>query len=445
MLSGKPSSLLVASHVGEAIVELIKLYPNWPAAEYGPWAQGKVQVDRALVRSGVVGKIGREILERLEVPTLLVTGDADDVLFGSAGLEEVERLGNPHIQSVLISHASHTVRRDQSEVFYRIVDAFLETNVPPAEAVAPYLDPELVPAIAGIPEQTTWDVGALRGAGEALLSVEPEFPGFEIRDDAAPGISDSEPAARFRVVTPMGEADAAGAETSDDAGMPVIAIPGGGFVAGAAKFDDQRNVELSELFGGATAYSPDYRLAPEHPYPAGMRDCLALYRHLTAGPVEREVVLLGDSAGSGLAVQMLTALVEQGEQPAVRQLVLLEPCIDPWQTSRSFETNSAGPVWTRQAGEVAWQGYLRDAILPQLSQEIASQFPPTLVVVNPADPLRDEGINLARRLADSGVYTELHMLAGTYHGSLSIPETTVWSRVKETITDFSHNINRRAQ
>lgn len=118
---------LVSDHVGEAIVELMRVYRNWPASEYGSWAQGKTQVDRDFVATGVVGASGREVLNRLSVPTLLVTGDGCDVLFGPKGVSQIASLRNPWLRSTLISQATHTVRRDQPDLFYSQVNSFLDS------------------------------------------------------------------------------------------------------------------------------------------------------------------------------------------------------------------------------------------------------------------------------------------------------------------------------
>ena len=107
--------------------------------------------------------------------------------------------------------------------------------------------------------------------------------------------------------------------------------------------------------------------------------------------------------------------------------------------TRSFETYKDGPIWTKEASEGAWRQYLGDVTKasPYIpSRAVAELMPPTFVIVNPADPLRDEGIHFAVDLADAGVPTELHMYAGTFHGALSVPGTNTWERVKEDVRSF---------
>lgn len=104
-----------------AITELRPDYPAWSTAEYTGWAQAKTLVDYRLLETGVVGAAashmdGEDILPHLTTPTLLVTGDGADVLFGTPRLNQA--LSSPKVQGAIIRGASHTVRRDQSEAFF---------------------------------------------------------------------------------------------------------------------------------------------------------------------------------------------------------------------------------------------------------------------------------------------------------------------------------------
>ncbi|WP_072342111.1 alpha/beta fold hydrolase [Actinomyces urinae] len=420
---------LVTEHVGEAITELMKVYTAWPASEYGAWAQGKTQVDRRFVATGVVGMRGREVLKELTVPTLVVTGDKDDVLFGKEGLSELEHLGNSQISSVLISDASHTVRRDQPEEFYSLVEAFFERYAKPEPLPEPYITPELREVIEATPEQNAEDYLSVRQRGEELLSDVSPAEGVEV-DEVVLG----------------------GGEQADDEnfvlrclkrpGNPrsvVLSIHGGGYIGGAARYDDARNSDLIDVFGGAVVASPDYRLAPEHPWPAAALDCLRSMRYLAQTYPGLPFYVYGDSAGSGLAQQAIALGAQTGEFEGVDRIVLLEPCLEPGMVTKSFDTYQDGPIWTRAASTAAWRHYLGDpgAVPPYVpSREVAAKMPPALIVVNPVDPLRDEGIRFAQDLADAGVPVELHMFAGTIHGALSIPGTLTWARVKETIRSF---------
>ena len=417
---------LVTEHVGEAITELMKVYLAWPPSEYGAWAQGKTQVDRRFVATGVVGTCGREILADLTVPTLVVTGDREDVLFGKAGQAQLEALGNSRISSVLISDATHTVRRDQSEEFYRVVDEFLRRHGErPAQPDA-YIADELADVIDATPLQDTEHYLQMRREGEQLLA------------DVCPG----EGISSWDVVVEGEEGQAVQLHCLSGGGEPsavVCSIHGGGYVAGVARYDDARNSELVELFGGAIVASPDYRLAPEYPWPAGADDCALALAYLARTYPALPLYVYGDSAGAGLAQQAIELLANDNVQIDIERVILLEPCLEPGMVTGSFATYAHGPIWTLEASTAAWRHYLGDlrATPPYVpSRRVAALMPPTLIVVNPADPLRDEGIRLATDVADAGVPVELHMLAGTFHGALSVPGSHTWGRVKATIRAF---------
>lgn len=313
-----------------------------------------------------------------------------------------------------------------------------------------FLRPELLPVIEATPEQTTWDLPAMRAGGDALLENPHE------------AINRLEVTARGRSFIPDGLRDNA----------PIlVSIHGGGYVAGRAAFDDAKNDELATRFG-AIVLSPEYRLAPEFPFPIPVDDCIsALAEALERFGYERPIFVLGDSAGAGLAYSMVCRLyglvspVLQDEETMaryeqissmIRGLVLLEPCIDPSFSTRSSSLFADGPIWTRRAAAGAWRHFFGFALatgeegkeleIPEALVESAFPkprehmrevgFPPALVVVNPVDPLRDEGIALATGLVDSGCIAELHMFAGTFHGSLSVPDSVTWDEIRSLISRF---------
>ena len=313
-----------------------------------------------------------------------------------------------------------------------------------------FLRPELLPVIEATPEQTTWDLPSMRAGGDALLENPHE------------ATNRLEVSARGRTFIPEGLQDNA----------PIlVSIHGGGYVAGRAAFDDAKNDELATHFG-AIVLSPEYRLAPEFPFPIPVDDCIsALAEALERFGYERPIFVMGDSAGAGLAYSMVSRLyglaahVPQDEGTAaqyerissmIRGIVLLEPCIDPRMSTHSSSLFADGPIWTRCAAAGAWRHFFGLALatgeegkeleIPEALVESAFPkprehmrevgFPPALVVVNPVDPLRDEGIALATGLVDSGCIAELHMFAGTFHGSLSVPDSVTWEDICSLISRF---------
>ena len=118
----------VTQNLGREIDLLLKDYPLWTPSEAAGWAQGKVQADREFLKRGVVGgaRVREEILSALKVPTLLITGDGDDVLIGPAGAEAIDALENRNITTHVIPTARHCIRRSVPEPFYLAVNSFLE-------------------------------------------------------------------------------------------------------------------------------------------------------------------------------------------------------------------------------------------------------------------------------------------------------------------------------
>lgn len=308
-----------------------------------------------------------------------------------------------------------------------------------------FLRPELLPVIEATPEQTTWDLPAMRARGDALL------------DNPHEAINRLEVTSRGRTFIP---------DDLRDHAPILVSIHGGGYVAGRAAFDDAKNDELATRFG-AIVVSPEYRLAPEFPFPIPVDDCIsALAEALERFGYERPIFVLGDSAGAGLAYSMvsrlygLAAQVPQDKETAaqyerissmVRGIVLLEPCIDPSLSTHSSSLFADGPIWTRRAAAGAWRHYfgvplnaevtiplrLIEAAFPKPSAEFREEgFPPALIVVNPVDPLRDEGIALATSLVDAGCIAEMHMFAGTFHGSLSMSGSVTWGEIQLLINRF---------
>ena len=313
-----------------------------------------------------------------------------------------------------------------------------------------YLRPELAPIIAETPEQTTWDLPAMRAGGDALLA-NPHEANNRV-----------EVTSRGRSFIPD--------DLRDNAPI-LVSIHGGGYVAGRAAFDDAKNDELATHFG-AIVVSPEYRLAPEFPFPIPVDDCIsALAEALERFGYERPIFVLGDSAGAGLAYSMvsrlygLAAQVPQDKETAaqyerissmVRGIVLLEPCIDPSLSTHSSSLFADGPIWTRRAAAGAWRHFFghtqakdesgKKLEIPEARVELAFPkpqeqmreigFPPALVVVNPVDPLRDEGIALATSLVDAGCIAEMHMFAGTFHGSLSMSGSVTWGEIQLLIDRF---------
>lgn len=247
----------------------------------------------------------------------------------------------------------------------------------------------------------------------------------------------------LRCFTPHTTAESAAAEGRAGYSAVLLTFHGGGYVAGRARFDDVHNAELAEYLG-AQVLSADYRLAPEFSVDRAAADCHSalLYALERGRELGREVYVFGDSAGAGLAYYSVAELMAESAECPVAGMILFEPCLDPRCESESMQTHAAGPVWTAQANREAWDlaapsPALRAKLTEILdSPAVAEKMPRSLIVVNPIDPLRDEGLRLALRLADCGVPVEAHMYAGTFHGSLRVPGSQTWAELRELLGRF---------
>jgi monoterpene epsilon-lactone hydrolase len=172
---------------------------------------------------------------------------------------------------------------------------------------------------------------------------------------------------------------------------------------------------------GARALIPDYRLAPEHPYPAAPDDCQASYRWLLArGHDARNVVLLGDSAGGNLAlVTLRRAMLASAPLPACA--VLLSPGVDCTLESPSMVDNQRSDPMLSLPNLLV----LRDCYVP--SPELYSDpdvsplfadfagFPPLFLQAGSSELLRDEAVRTAQRAHAAGVDVELELWPQTPH------------------------------
>lgn len=411
--------------ISNEIARLQAEYPNWTAQEIAGWAQAKIQSDERFLKCGVVGILGREILAKIQVPTLLVTGDGADVLWGADGLKEVAEIGNANVQRKLILGASHTVRRDAPVEFFTAVDEFIE-NLPQAQPSWPSkvkLRAELAQTLSQIPAQSTWNIMEMREVGDELLNCEVVLPanisrkiyslnGVEVR--------------KFENTT------------SHSPQRILFAVHGGGYVAGKATYDDSRNIEIISELPDSFLFTPEYRLAPEFPYPAAVEDCKAALAGVMEEYPNLPIFFYGDSAGCGIINQILQDS-EIAAEERIKGFIALEPCLSPRMDTLSYCTYRDGPVWSEKAAKYAWQYYASaedSQKICAVDLESVAKYPRMLIVVNAADPLRDEGINWGMQLTDAGVPVDLHLFAGTYHGALSVPNTNIWHTVKETIRHF---------
>jgi acetyl esterase len=203
---------------------------------------------------------------------------------------------------------------------------------------------------------------------------------------------------------------------------------GGGWVIGDLDVYDSLCAEVCSILN-MTVVSVDYRLAPEHPFPAATEDCLAATSWLAGstsviGHAVTGIVPAGDSAGGNLAAVVSLELHGKLPVPILAQW-LIYPGVDMTANSGSMVDFADGYLLT--AGTMAWftQHYMGDADLlhpwasPLHVDSLAGQ-PPTLVFTCGLDPLRDQGRAYAGKLIAAGVRTIFREAEGQIHGSVTI-------------------------
>ncbi len=199
-------------------------------------------------------------------------------------------------------------------------------------------------------------------------------------------------------------------EAGDDV---LLYLHGGGYGGGSARSHSELAARLARA-AGATAVLPEYRLAPEHPFPAALDDAVASCRTLTReldGDASR-LLAAGDSAGGGLAVAMCCVLREAGE-PLPRAISLLSPWLDLTCTSPSWDERFEGdPVLDHSLREAA-ERYLggadpRDPLCSPLFADLAG-LPPILIQVGTHEILYDDAVSFAEEASRAGVEVELEI------------------------------------
>jgi acetyl esterase len=210
-------------------------------------------------------------------------------------------------------------------------------------------------------------------------------------------------------------------------GLPVFVVfHGGGWVIGSAEEFDVIARQLANA-SNAIVVSVDYRLAPEHPYPAPLDDCWRALRWSAAHAAELggdpgRFAVGGDSAGGNLAAVCARRARDQGG-PALTLQVLVYPVCDCDFSTGSYLANAEGYLLERE--QMQWffdcytDGGKFDAADPSISPLRAADLhglPPALVLTAEYDPLRDEGEAYAAKLRDAGVVVEQRRYDGLIHG-----------------------------
>ncbi|MCT9089824.1 alpha/beta hydrolase [Streptomyces sp. ASQP_92] len=200
----------------------------------------------------------------------------------------------------------------------------------------------------------------------------------------------------------------------------ILYFHGGGFVFGSPRTALSLTGQLVSRTGFA-AYSVDYRLAPEHPFPAGLEDNLSAYRALLdSGLDPSAIAFVGDSAGGGFTITTALAARDAG-LPLPAAIVAFSPGVDSTRTGESMTTKEGiDPIFTKAALEHTGAMYLagQDPSQPLLSPAVSADltgFPPLLIQVGANEVLLDDSTRLAARAQQAGVNVILDVTADAPH------------------------------
>lgn len=289
----------------------------------------------------------------------------------------------------------------------------------------PTLDPDLAGMIELLPHMAD-SLDDLEGARAMLAAMaagaEVDDTGVEIED--VPLAAYDSPAS-VRVYRPTGT-------TGSVPGL--LHLHGGGFCLGDVDLEHAVCVDLARELGAVVA-SVEYRLAPEHPYPAPLEDCYAGLRLLAEldGVDPERVAVHGQSAGGGLAAAVALLARDRGG-PALCLQSLDVPELDDSLETPSMRAGDSLPLWSRRQAIRSWELYLggrpADGYAAPARAEDLTGLPPAYVVTCELDPLRDEGLTYAMRLLAAGVSVEIHSYPGTFHGVQIVPDAPVVRRMR---------------
>ncbi|UEJ82903.1 alpha/beta hydrolase [Brachybacterium halotolerans subsp. kimchii] len=211
---------------------------------------------------------------------------------------------------------------------------------------------------------------------------------------------------------------------------------GGGWVTGDIESYTPACATMADLTGCVVA-SVDYRLAPEHPFPAGLEDCARVARLLLEDPQRagisdpRRIVLVGDSAGGNLAAVLSLMLRDEGGPVPSRQILLYpvthwdhDPETSPFASVRRHGSDyrlTDTEVQDYMELYVPDRGRRQDPLVAPLMATDLSAQPETLLITAELDLLCDEGEAYGAALADAGNDAEVHRVDGALHGFITLP------------------------
>lgn len=226
---------------------------------------------------------------------------------------------------------------------------------------------------------------------------------------------------------------------TDKSGAALLWMHGGGLILGSPTMDDLRCSELARDLG-IVVVSVDYRLAPEHPFPAAIDDAATVWHWMqdTAGELgidKTRVAVGGESAGAGLAACLAQRVKDQGDTQPAAQL-LIYPMLDDRTAARRDLDDAGNCCWDNRSNRAGWSAYLGESPGGQRMPEYAvaarrddlEGLAPTWIGVGLLDLFLGECREYAMRLERAGVPTTLLEVPGAPHGFLAFAPSVPLSR-----------------
>jgi len=218
----------------------------------------------------------------------------------------------------------------------------------------------------------------------------------------------------------------------------LLYLHGGGFFSGD-QFTDETQCAYYAEHARCAVTSIGYRLAPEEPFPAALNDCYRalefLWSHSKQLNIDRARIAIGGSSSGANLAAAVALLTRDRSGPALCFQMLLVPVLDDRLETQSAREFTDVPDFARPEAEVMWRWYLGESAAdasPYAAPARASDLsglPAAYILCAGLDPLRDEGLDYARRLTAAGIAVELHLVPSIPHGFASIRSAAISQRL----------------
>lgn len=285
------------------------------------------------------------------------------------------------------------------------------------KAVQPYME-----TLSKTPKRAVGDTEGRRAGGDTLFDlIMPAWPSMDDVEKTSTTVKAQDgheiPVTIFRK-----------SGSSKLSGPGVLYCHGGGYISlSVAHY--QKVLEYYVSKSGVPVFAPDYRLAPEHPYPTAIEDCYSCLEWLGEEAKSQNVdpsriAVLGDSAGGGIAAGLAIMARDKGLSPPLARQMLIGSMLDDRSTLRKQPAIDSMATWRTDDNITGWQAYLRshtasaNGVSPYAAPsrvEDVSGLASLYLEVPDIDIFRDENVTYATRIAQANIETEVHVWSGVPH------------------------------